>query len=93
MIVNRSDLPSILKDNEDIFIQNIKCCIDHSDPAATVDIRKSSSDLIFHILPSIEEFRQGIINNLLVIHRNFGIKIIFSKSLAVSKTISFHVTL
>lgn len=91
MSIIRSDLPKLLKDNEEIYIQNIKCCIDHADPNSSIEIRNIEGGLIFHIKPSTDLFKQCIIENLLSVHKAKNLKIIFSKSLAISSTISFTV--
>lgn len=88
----KSDLPKIIKDNEDIYIQSIKCCVDHADPNSKIEIRNIDNGLIFHIKPTTDLFKQLIIENLLSVHRSMGLKVIFSKSLAISSTVSFTIT-
>lgn len=91
MTIKSTDLPKLLKDNEEIYIQSVRCSVEHADPNSTMDIRNTETGLIFHIKPSTDLFKQHVVENLLSIHRTLNMKIIFSKSLAISQTISFTV--
>ncbi len=65
--------------------------LQHLDPDAELMIRENEKQLIVHITPKDEEVRKDIIANLLNIHRNFGVQIEFSKSLGISKKISYFI--
>lgn len=92
VVVN--DLGGILKDNDTEYIESVKSSLTHADPNCKLSIRKNNAgSLLFSITPAQDEFKQDIINNLLGLHRLLKIKIIFSKSLKISKIISFEVNL
>ena len=65
--------------------------LQHLDTEVELMIRENETQLIVHINPTNQEIRQEIINNLLHLHRHFGIKIEFSKSLSISKKISYFI--
>lgn len=72
------------------FLDNIIVCIIHADPECKGQLSISSGRIIVHIEPSIPEFKQQIINNLVKLNSLLKIKIIFSSSLQISHKISFH---
>lgn len=69
----------------------VSSVLEHADPEANLMIRENEKQLIVHITPHLPENRQKIIDNLLNLHRQFGVKIEFSKSLAISKKISYFI--
>src|SRR5690606_39003611 len=65
--------------------------LQHVDPKATLMVRENDERLIVHITPKNMDVRQELIYTLLALHRKAGVRIEFSKSLAVSKKISYFI--
>lgn len=78
-----------ITDNSIIYLEFVEACIHHADPGATVKVEKYEDKLYTVIHPSIPLFRNDIIYNLLGIHKTMKMKIIFSKSLALQKSITY----
>lgn len=81
-----------LPDNDQFYLNFVSYALTHSDPEASITLNKFDNEIKVSILPSEESFRQSIIDNLLGCHRLLGLKIIFSKSLAISKSIPYSIT-
>jgi hypothetical protein len=91
MKITSQDLPPILRENDRFYLEWVKSSVTHADPEAVVSVRQNIDGLIFSIIPSIEELRQSLISNILESHRRLNLKIKFSSSLKIQKTISFSI--
>ena len=89
--ITKNGFSSILLDNDQFYINFVLDALKHSDPEANIRIDKYPDEIKVAVTPSDSIHRQHIIQNLLDAHRLFEIKIIFSKSLAISKIVSFLV--
>lgn len=83
----------ICTDNEVLLLQTIIEIICYSDPGFNITISKRPTDIMCHITPSSSNFKQDLVNNLMWINKNLGIKIHFSSSLGISSKISFTIDL
>lgn len=82
-----------ITDNEALFLEAVITAIRHADSQATISHTRNLNQVLISILPSKEEFKQDIISNLVAIHRTYHLKVVFSKSLAKAKTITFPIDL
>jgi len=89
--VKKQGFPGILKDNDKYYLDFITDAMSHADPEAELLLNKIGSEIKVVVFPSGNEFRQDLINNLLAVHNLVKIKIVFSKSLAISKSIAYSV--
>lgn len=87
----KSGFSSILKDNDNQYISFIVIAIKHSDPESIIKVDKSEDKLRITITPSEATFKQSIITDILGVHKLLHLKAIFSKSLALQKSISYIV--
>lgn len=86
--------PSVLADNEIDLLLFIMMILKYSDCCFDILIDKNDERTICHISPSNPDFKQDIIDNLLYVNKITKKKVIvFSKSLAISKKISFSIQL
>lgn len=69
----------------------VAAVVEYSDPKADLMIRENETQMIVHVTPDNMDYRQSIIDNLLSFHKNIGHKIEFSKSLAISKKVSYFI--
>lgn len=91
MKIESKDLPPILRENDNFYLEWVKTSVIHADPEAVVSVRQNSEGLVFTITPSTEGLRQSLIENLLESHRRLNLKIKFSSSLKIQKIISFSI--
>ncbi len=89
--ITKRGFPSILKDNDAVYINFISDVMKHADPEADILLDKYEKEIKVNITPSNGDFKQHLITDLLEAHRLFQMKIIFSKSLSISKKISYSV--
>ncbi len=83
--------PSRITDTEEHFFSELLVNIRHADPDYHITIDKGET-VKAHVKPSNPEFKQEIIHNLLFFNRQKRMyRIHFSKSLAISSTISFEI--
>ncbi len=82
---------SKLLDNDEFYITFISDAIKLADPDAIVTLDKFPEEIKCSVRPSDEGYKKHIITCLLDSHRLFNIKIIFSKSLAISNSVAFSV--
>ena len=90
MITLEKNSSVILTDNDNQYSDFLQVAIEHSDPNASINLFKSSEKITIHITPSIDDFKNDIINNILSVHRILHLTPIFSSSLRISKKISFN---
>lgn len=84
---------SIFPDNISVMFAELISIVMHSDPNAKMIINNKETEIVVHINPSMGNRKQGIIDNLLFINdmrRHYRVR--FSKSLALSKNISFTIS-
>lgn len=93
MTINRLGFPSIIPDNDTLYIDFISTALTHADPEAIITIDKRDASMRVTISPSLKDFKQHVIDNILNAHRLLKLKVIFSKSLAISKSVSYIVEL
>lgn len=80
-------------DNENLFVQELLTIILYSDANPTVKMCKKPDEIIAHIIPSDIQFKEKIVQNLLWINRTMKLRIRYSSSLGISRTISFRMPL
>jgi len=85
--------PSKLPDNELELLHIVLDIIEYSDPQFHISICKNPENIIAHITPSDQQFREDIIHNLLFINRIMKVPVKFSSSLHISRLISFTIDL
>lgn len=91
MQITKHGFSQVGKDNDILYLEFIVAALKHSDPDAEITLHKVDDQIKVNISPSIEDFRQQIIENILGAHRLLNLKVIFSKSLKIQKSISYHV--
>lgn len=92
MKITKHGFSSILEDNDEHYIQFIISALKHSDPEAELSLYKEIEGIKVIIKPSEADFKQHIINDILWAHRLLALKVIFSKSLALQKIVSYDVS-
>jgi hypothetical protein len=91
MEVKQSGLGSVLLDSDYSYLSLLYAIIRHSDAECHVNLTKVEDEMFVAITPSQQDFKQHIIENLLFGHRLLGMKIYFSKSLAIQKSVCYTI--
>lgn len=91
MITVKADYPSVLEDNLIYYIINLIAVIQHADPTSSLLIKQVSDGYAVIVTPSLNSFKQDIIDNLLGLHKRLKIKPIFSKSTKIQSKVYYKI--
>lgn len=91
MEINRRDFPAIMKDNDTIYISQLCGIIESVDELCHVQINYSPTSLHFRIAPSVYDYLEPILKEVLKLNNMFGIRLELSKSMKASSTITFDI--
>jgi len=87
----KTNFTSIQDDNVYLYLRLVYCAIQHSDPEAIVAVNKIETSLRTIITPSVNDFKESIIQDIVGMHRILKIKPDFSKSSKIQKIITYSV--
>src|SRR5690606_24438358 len=93
MVIQRKHFPEIISDNEEVYFEHLKAILEARDELASMEITKLSYGYHFRIAPSTSIYIESIIQAVIDLNNNFGIKVDFGKSIKSSSTISFKITM
>ncbi len=82
--------PSRVDDSTLDTLMSVKEIIDYTDPDCCITLSHDKEKTIIHVRPSLLEYKQTIVDNLLWVNKYLNIKVVFSKSLAISSSVSFE---
>lgn len=82
-----------LTDNELEIFNLMFSILYYSDPEYKIKLYKKQDEIIGHVTPSKQTNKQAIIDNLMFFNRAIKLRVRYSSSLAISKTISFRIPL
>ena len=92
MIKAQINLPGILTDSEEEYVQKLHLIAEHADTESFLRIdRNLSNGITVRLLPSVPEFKERVLKNVLGVHRLLGMKALMSKSTTLSPSIIFTV--
>ena len=91
--LNQRFFPSILLDNDQIYIDHLIGIIESVDEYASLEITKKPSAYSFRIVPSVPKYSQMLLQEILRMHNVFLIHLDLSKSIKTSGTIVFEISL
>lgn len=89
--MKKLNIPDILPDNDVHYFKALEEHIKSVDSLAEIVIKSSIEGMVIYILPSIPQLRDNLISLIRKFHYNLNINIEFSKSLLISKFITFKV--
>ena len=93
MNVHRRNFPEIMLDNDEVFLSHLCAVIERVDELCSVEITKKKESFHFRIAPSMFKYMEPILYEVLAFNNMFGIKLILSKSMKLSSTVTFDIEL
>lgn len=93
MNIVKKDFPSILKDNELAYFSLLEGVINSVDELSSVEARRNPKNYQFRIATSGREYLNPLIESLNEMHKLFGIKLNYSKSIKSACAITFYLEL
>lgn len=89
--MKKLNIPDVIPDNDAAYFSLLEEKIKAVDGQSQITVKFSIEGLVVHILPSLPYFRDNIIKEIRKLHYLLDLKIEFSKSLLISKYITFKV--
>lgn len=93
MNVTRKYFPTIIPDNEENYFSMLEGYIESIDQYASLQITKQKESYQFRLSPSLPQYTEDLITNLLKFHTLLGLHLQVSKSIKTSGTIFFKIHL
>ena len=89
--VVRKGFPSILRDNDELFLSKLTGIIESVDELAAIEILKTTHCWHFRVAPSTSLYLEPTLKEILNFVNLFGIHLELGKSMKNSSTISFNI--
>lgn len=89
MIVEKINIPLLIKDNDAAYLNHVEFVINSVDEEAKLTVVQRLDSLGFQVIPSDEKLKSFIIKAIRKSHYKLGLKIDFSKSVNATNIISF----
>lgn len=89
MKVNRKHFPSLLPDNEEIYLSMLIGVVEAVDELSMLQITKLRDGYLFRLSPSIPGYNDLLIEEILKFHNKLHMRLNMSKSIKSSGVLSF----
>ena len=93
MEVVRKGFPSIMRDNDEIFLNKLLGVIEATDELSSIEITKTAHSYNFRVAPSIPKYLEPILKEILIFCNMFGLHLELGKSMKVASSVSFSIEL
>jgi len=91
--IEKKFFPSVLSENDLTYFAHLEGLINSVDEFSNMLITKKPEGYDFRIASSHPKYNELIINELIALHNIFNIRVVFSKSIKTTGTISFKINL
>lgn len=91
MEIHRKHFPSIIPDNEEMYLSMLSGVVESIDELSILQITKLRDSYLFRLSPSIPSYNNSLIEELLKFHNLFRIHLDLSKSMKTSGVLSFRI--
>ena len=91
MNVSKRFFPEIILDNDEVFLSHLSAVIESVDEFANLEITKVPEQIHFRLAPSLPQYNEMLLQEILKLHNIFKIHIDISKSIKSSGTINFSI--
>ena len=91
MEVQRRGFPTIISDNDEVFIQMLIGVVGSVDELSHVDIVKTPFNLHFRVAPSTPVYFNNLLQEILKLNNMFSIRVEMGKSMKTNSTITFNI--
>jgi len=93
MEVHRKHFPSLIPDNEEMYISMLSGVLESVDELSILQITRLRDSYLFRLSPSIPSYNNALIEELLKFHNLFKIHLDMSKSIKTSGVLTFQIHL
>jgi len=91
MEVQRRGFPTIISDNDEVFIQMLIGVVGSVDELSHVDIMKTPYSMHFRVAPSTPVYFNNLLQEILRLNNMFNIRLDLGKSMKKNSTITFNI--
>ena len=91
MEVQRRGFPTIISDNDEVFIQMLIGVVGSVDELSHVDIMKTPYSMHFRVAPSTPVYFNNLLQEILRLNYMFNIRLDLGKSMKKNSTITFNI--
>lgn len=89
--MKKLNIPDIIPDNDAAYFNLLEEKIKEVDSQCEITAKSSIEGLVVYVLPSLPHFRDNIVKAVRKLHYLLDMKVEFSKSLLISKYVTFKV--
>ena len=93
MHINKKFFPEVMQDNELAYFAHLEGILSAVDELATLEITKNPHSYHFRLAPSLPRYTEMLLEELLRFHNLLHIRLILSKSIKSSGSITFEINL
>jgi len=93
MQIQRIGFDEVEPDNNENYLNLLLATLESIDELCSVELLKSNSSLHVRIAPSIPQYSQPLLKELLAVNNLLGIKLELSKSIKKNSTLNFYINL
>jgi hypothetical protein len=93
MLVEKKFFPGVMKHNDEIYFAHLEGVLESVDEFAAMQITKHSTKYSFRIAPSLPEYIDQIIEELVKLHNKFGMRMNMGKSIKTNAVIDFDISM
>jgi hypothetical protein len=93
MEIAKRNFPKIMRDNDELYMENLIGVIESVDELCSMEIIKTLHSFHFRIAPSIPRYTQPLLKEILKLNNVYGIHLDLGKSIRTSSTITFDIEL
>jgi hypothetical protein len=93
MEVYKRFFPEILLDNEEVYFAHLEGVLNSVDELASLEVIKTPEAYHFRLISSLPKYNEMLLQEILKLHNVFQIRLILSKSIKSSGTITFDISI
>jgi hypothetical protein len=93
MEIVKKYFPEIMSDNDMTYFARLEGLIESIDELSSLQITKNTNAYQFRLAPSHPKYTNSLFQELLNFHNLYSIKLVLSKSIKTTGTISFEITI
>jgi hypothetical protein len=93
MLVIRKFFPSVMQDNDSIYLASLQGALEAVDEFSEMEIVRTPTTYNFRLIPSLPKYTNILIEELIKFHNIIGIRMNMGKSIKSTAVITFSIEL
>lgn len=92
MKIQKTNFPSILLDNEEMYLRLLEALINGHDLHASTEVTNKPTGYLVRIAPSAPQYLPILLEDIKIFHSSIGVTLEFSKSIKTATTLTFVIS-